>query len=115
MALAALGLYGVLAYTVHQRRREIGVRAALGASRRSLLTMILGQGLLLVAVGLLLGTLLAFLSTRVITGLLYGLDPLDPPTFVAVALVLLAVGLLATALPARRASRVPPLVALRID
>ena len=115
LLLAAIGLYGVLAFAVAQRTREIGVRIALGASHGGVLRMVVRQGMTLVAVGLVVGLVLAFAVTRAMTSLLYRTEPFDPVTFAAVPLVLAAVALLACYLPARRASRVEPVVALRTE
>jgi ABC-type antimicrobial peptide transport system permease subunit len=107
------GLYGVLAQRVSYRRREIGVRLALGATRQSILTMILRQGSLLVGAGIGAGVILAAISGKLVKGFLYGVKPLDAWTYVAVAVALLLVGLLASFLPARRAAAVEPIQALR--
>lgn len=111
--LAALGLHGVLSYSVSRRTREIGIRMALGATRDRVVRAILGFGARLTVAGLVLGLLAAAAATRFLTFLLYGISPLDPATFVAIPLVLLAVGLSAAAQPARRAARVQPVEALR--
>jgi putative ABC transport system permease protein len=113
LALAAVGIYGVLAYLVSQRTQEIGVRLALGADRSQVLTMILRQGMILSAGGIAVGLAAAFLLTRLMQSLLYQVRPADPATFVAVPLLLLAVALVASYVPARRATRVSPLIALR--
>ncbi len=118
LLLAAIGLYGVMAYAVGQRTQEMGIRLALGASPGSLLSMIVGQGMRLTAAGLVIGLALAlgaFGSIGAVRTLLPGISPLDPITFVAVPVTLAAIALLATWLPARRAGRVDPLVALRVD
>ena len=115
MALSAIGLYGVLAYTVNLRTREIGVRVALGAQPRSVVRMIVGSGLGMVGLGIVIGAIGAVAATRVLSNLLYGIAPTDPLTFVLVGLLLLAVALLASWLPARRAARVDPIVALRSE
>jgi putative ABC transport system permease protein len=115
MLLAAVGLYGVLSFMVSQQTREIGVRLALGASERSILGVVLGRGLRLTLVGLAIGTVLALVVSRLIGGLLYGVGPVDPATFLLVPLLLLAIAMLACYLPARRATRVDPLVALRAE
>src|SRR5215510_8602140 len=113
MFLSALGIYGVLAYDVSQRTREIGVRSAIGASRGQIATLILRQGLWKGGIGVGLGLVGAALLSSSITTLLFNVRPTDPAVYAAVSLVLLAVALLASYLPARRASRIDPLVALR--
>lgn len=115
LALASLGLYGILSFSVSQRTREIGLRMALGAQRQEVLRLILGQGLKLVALGLVLGQAGAFGVTRLLKALLFGVSATDPLTFVVVPLVLLAIALLACWLPARRAAKVDPMIALRCD
>jgi predicted permease len=115
LILGALGIYGVLAYLVTQRTREIGVRIALGAQTSSVLGMVIGSGLKLAGLGVLIGLIGAFALTRLMQGVLYGVTPNDPLTFVSVAIALLAVAALASWLPARRATKVDPLVALRAE
>src|SRR5262245_25124029 len=112
LSLAAVGLYGVLAYLVAQRTQEIGIRLAIGADRSRILVMVLRQGLSLAAAGLVIGLLGALALTRLMQGLLYGVGPNDPITFVTVAAVLLLVALAASFLPARRATKVSPITAL---
>jgi predicted permease len=113
LALAAVGIYGVLAYLVSQRTQEIGVRLAIGADRTQVLKMILRQGMTLAISGVAIGIAAAFLLTRLMQSLLYQVRPVDPATFVAVPVLLLAVSLVASYVPARRATNVSPLLALR--
>jgi macrolide transport system ATP-binding/permease protein len=118
LLLAAIGLYGVMAYAVSQRTQEMGIRLALGASPSSLLNMIIGQGMKLTMVGLVIGlslALAAFGSIGAVRTLLPGISPLDPITFIAVPVLLAMIAFLATWIPARRAGKVEPLVALRVD
>jgi putative ABC transport system permease protein len=115
LVLSAVGLYGVISYLVAQRTREIGVRLALGARREDILGMVLGQAGRLAAVGIGLGLLAALAVTRVLEGLLYGVSARDPLTFAALAAGLAAVTLLATWMPARRAARVDPILAIRAE
>ncbi|WNZ64319.1 FtsX-like permease family protein [Myxococcus sp. MxC21-1] len=115
MVLSAVGLYGVVAYAVLQRTRELGIRMALGARQAQVLGLVLGRYLGLTACGLLIGLGLAAATSRGLTHLLSGVRPTDPLMYVAVAVVLLAVAVLAVLLPARRAARVSPAVALRAD
>jgi predicted permease len=115
LVLGTVGIYGVIAYMAAQRTREIGIRMALGAQIRDVRTMFLRHGLSLMATGIALGVVVALALTRVMSALLFGVGPMDPVTYAAVSAALAAVGLLAIYLPARRASRVDPVVALRAD
>jgi predicted permease len=115
LTLGALGIYGVLAYAVSQRRQEIGVRVALGASPRSVLGLIVGQGMTLAAVGVIAGVAGALVLTRAMAAVLYDVRTTDPATFAMVIAVLLAAALMASWLPARRALRIDPVQALRYD
>jgi predicted permease len=113
--LSMLGLYGVLAFAVGERRREIGIRMALGAEARDVLKLVIAQGVRLALAGVVVGLLAAYGATRLIKSLLYGVSATDPLTFIVIALLLLVVALLACWIPARRATKVDPLLALRCD
>ncbi|MBV8202759.1 MAG: FtsX-like permease family protein [Acidobacteria bacterium] len=115
LLLAGLGIYGVLSYVVGERTHEIGIRVALGARRRSILRLVLGQGLALAGAGVAAGLASSLVVTHLMAGLLYGVSPTDPLTFAGVAALLVAVALLACYLPAQDALRVHPMVALRSD
>jgi putative ABC transport system permease protein len=113
LILAALGIYGVLSYSVAQRTHEIGVRMAVGAQRRDILAFVLKRGLALTAGGVALGLIAAAAGSRVLTSLLFQTSAVDPATFVGLSLLLVAVATIACHIPARRATRVDPMVALR--
>jgi putative ABC transport system permease protein len=115
LVLSAVGIYGVLSYSVSRRTHEIGIRSALGATRRDILRMVVGEGLLLTLTGVGVGVAVALGLTRVLTSLLYGVRPRDPLTFVALALLLVIVALLAVYIPTRRVKNVDPMVALRYE
>jgi putative ABC transport system permease protein len=115
LILASIGIYGVLAYSVAQRTSEIGLRMALGAQPRQVLALVLRQGMLLALIGATVGILVAFPVARMAAGLLYGVSATDPLTYIAITLLLLFVALLACYLPARRATRIDPLIALRVE
>jgi predicted permease len=115
LALAAVGIYGVMSYSVAQQTREIGIRIALGAKRSDVLTMTVKQGLKLVGFGLVIGLATAFILTRVMASLLFGISATDPATFLGVSLMLLFVAFFASYIPALRATRVDPMIALRAE
>jgi putative ABC transport system permease protein len=115
MMLAGIGIYGVMAYAVAQRTHEIGIRMALGAAERDVLGMVLGQGLRLVCIGLVAGLAGALLLTKLMSTLLYGVSPDDPPTYAAVSAALIMVAIAASYFPARRAIRIDPINALRYE
>ncbi len=115
LTLAAVGVYGVMAYSVRQRTQEIGVRMALGASATSVFRLVLGQALRLVVIGIGAGVIAASLLTRLLSGLLFGVEPLDPWTFAVTAFVLLVVATIASYVPARRGMRMAPTDALRTN
>ena len=113
LALAAIGTYGILSYSVSQRRKEIGIHMAMGASRERVLGMVLGQGMMLAGVGLVVGVGASFLLTRFLQTQLFNVKPSDPATLAAVVAFIATVALVACYLPAHRATRVDPMVVLR--
>lgn len=115
LLLAVIGIYGAIAYSAAQRTQEVGIRMALGAQRGDILRLVVGQGLVLTLVGVALGVLGALALTRVMKGMLFGVTATDPATFVGVALLFMAVGLIASYIPARRAARIDPMMALRME
>ncbi len=115
LALAAVGLYGLMSYSVVRRTGEIGLRMALGALPRSVLAMIVRESLILVVIGVAVGLAASWAAARWISSLLFGLTPNDPLTYATVAFLLLAVALLACWIPARRAARINPMIALRAE
>ena len=115
LALACLGLYGTLSFTVAQRTREIGVRVALGAQRLDVFSLVVGKGLKLALIGSVIGLAGALAAARLVSSLLYGVKSSDPVTFVCVSLLLVVVAALASWLPARKAAKVDPMEALRYE
>ena len=115
MLLAAIELYGVMSYSVAQRTHEIGIRMALGARRHEVLALVVKQGMALALMGIAAGATLSLGMTRLISGMLFGITPTDPLTFVGVVTLLGTVAFLANYLPAHRASKVDPMVALRYE
>ena len=113
LVLALIGTYGLMSYSVNQRRREIGIRVALGAQGNDVMRLIIRQGMVLVGIGVAVGVLLSFGATRLFATLLFGVSTTDAVTFVGVPAMLMLVGLVASYLPARRVLRVDPVTALR--
>jgi putative ABC transport system permease protein len=114
-ALAVVGLFGVLAYSVSQRTREIGIRVALGAKRSDIIAMVMGRGFKLTVLGLGIGMVLSLIGSRILKGMLFNVRPIDPAVYVTLCLALAAAGALASYLPARKASSITPLEALRYE
>ena len=115
LGLAVVGLYGVKAYSVARRTREIGIRMALGAQAGAVLRMIMGEGSIMLVSGVAIGLLLSIATAKILSGILYGVGPLDPIAFTVAPLVLTIAALIATWLPARRATQVDPVQALRAE
>jgi putative ABC transport system permease protein len=115
LTLAAIGIYGVTAYAVTRRTREIGIRIALGARQSDVVAMVMGEALWLTLIGSAVGLLLAAAISRVIAGFLFGLPPIDPVTFTAATVLFVAIGMAACGMPVRRAARIDPADALRYE
>jgi putative ABC transport system permease protein len=115
LAMSCLGLYGVVSYMVSQRTRELGVRVALGATRASVMRLVVGHGARLVVIGIVSGLVVAYFAVRILGTQLYGVQATDTATFGLVALGLAAVALIAAAIPSRRATRVDPIIAMRAE
>jgi ABC-type antimicrobial peptide transport system permease subunit len=115
LALATIGIYGVMAYLVNQGNRELGIRIALGASQRNIVSLVVRQGMALAFSGVVIGLTAAFLLTRLIRSLLFGVETTDPITFAGISLLLAMIALLASYIPAQRAARIDPLISLRSE
>ena len=115
LLMAAVGLYGVMSYTVAQRTHEVGIRMALGARANDVLRLVLKEGLILTCAGIGIGLLMSALLSRLVESFLYGISPIDAVTFITIPIGLALVALLASYVPARRATRVDPMIALRIE
>jgi putative ABC transport system permease protein len=115
LLLAAVGLYGLMAYAVTQRRTEMGIRMALGARREDVLQLVLGHGTKLAIAGVGIGLVASLAATRMLSSMLFAVTPKDPETYIAVAFLLITVAMLACYIPARRAARIDPMVALRYE